>query len=187
MRLSPLVGLAMGLMGSWCEFQETFLTDRKSTIRDYRHGEDEAPDLRAHGEVLYLIHELSRLISADFDRAMGAHDLRNAQWWALMHIHQYEGVTQSELAAVMQLGRASAGKVLERIEKHGWIERRADPEDQRVRRIYLTPKSQPIFDAMSEEGRNLFGRLLKGFTDSETAALLGGLRKLKLNAAREAS
>lgn len=160
------------------------MAERKSTVSGYRTDGETDPNLLVHGEVLYLIHELSRLISADFDRAMGDYDLRHAQWWALMHIHQYEGATQSELAAVMQLGRASAGKVIERIEKHGWIERRPDPDDHRVRRIYLTDKSQPIFKAMTEEGRNLFGRLLGGFAAGETQTMLDSLRRLKANASR---
>lgn len=160
------------------------MADRKTKVRAYRDGIESDPVQREHSEVLYLIHELSRLISADFDRVMGDYDLRHAQWWAMMHIYQYEGATQSELASVMQMGRASAGKVLERIEKHGWIERRPDPEDHRVRRIYLTTEALPIFSAMSEEGRALFRRLLGGFSEGETEAMLGGLRKLKANASR---
>jgi DNA-binding MarR family transcriptional regulator len=55
--------------------------------------------------------------------------------WALMHIYEQEGLTQTELAELMQMGRASLGKLLERLEVKGWIERRADASDSRVRRV----------------------------------------------------
>jgi MarR family transcriptional regulator for hemolysin len=52
-----------------------------------------------------------------------------------MHIYEQEGLTQTELAELMQMGRASLGKLLERLEVKGWIERRADASDSRVRRV----------------------------------------------------
>lgn len=51
-----------------------------------------------HGKLLYLMHELSRLIGTYFDNAMERHNLTHSQWWALMHISENTGQSQSELA-----------------------------------------------------------------------------------------
>lgn len=52
-----------------------------------------------HGELLYLMHELSRLVGTYFDNAMERHDLTHSQWWALMHISENEGQSQNDGAA----------------------------------------------------------------------------------------
>jgi MarR family transcriptional regulator for hemolysin len=137
---------------------------------------------REHSKFVYMMHELSRLISIYFDKAMTEHRLTHAQWWALMHIFEREGVTQSELAEIMQMGRASTGKLLERLEAKTWIERRADAGDGRVRRIYLRDEVVPVFALMTVEGKRLFKTFLKGISAAEEASLIAGLQKIKANA-----
>lgn len=107
-----------------------------SSVRDVINATVDA-SYRKHSELIYSIHELSRLISTHVDRHMSTVRVTHAQWWALMHIHEQEGLTQSELANVMQMGRASLGKLVERLETKNWIERRPDASDSRVRRVYL--------------------------------------------------
>ena len=135
-----------------------------------------------HGGLLYLIHEVSRLISTNFDQAMARHNLTHGQWWAMMHLFENEGVSQSDLASIMQMGRASAGKLLERMEAKGWIERRADPNDSRVRRVYLADGVVPVFKLMGEEGRNLFAAMLGNLTEEAERQLIESLRLIRGNA-----
>jgi len=138
-----------------------------------------------HGELFYMIHELSRLISVYFDQAMGQHQLTRAQWWGMMHVSEHEGATQTELAGVMQMGRASAGKLIERLEAKGWIERRPDANDSRVRRVFLTTTANAVREVMSIEGSNLFRDFLVDIPEAEQAAILAGMRKMKANGERQ--
>lgn len=142
------------------------------------------PGRLRHGELFYMMHELSRLISTYFDQAMADHQLTHAQWWAMMHVSEHEGVTQTELAAIMQMGRASAGKLLERLEFKNWIVRRPDAADSRVRRVYLTDRAPAVLDVMALEGGNLFDDFLSGMSSAEENAMLLAMRKVKANAER---
>ncbi|HVZ14663.1 MAG TPA: MarR family winged helix-turn-helix transcriptional regulator [Bauldia sp.] len=146
--------------------------------------ERQVSGFREHAELLYLMHELSRLVSTEVDKSMAEHRLTHAQWWALMHLLEHEGVTQSELAAIMQMGRASAGKLMERLEAKHWIERRGDATDSRVRRIYLRNEVVPVFAVMAAEGKRLFRAFLKDVSHAEETRLIAGLRKIKGNAER---
>lgn len=138
---------------------------------------------REHSDLFYAMHEVSRLVSVHFDQAMSHHRLTHAQWWALMHIFERgEGVTQSELADLMQMGRASTGKLLERLEAKRWIERRADASDSRVRRVYLRREVVPVFTLMTEEARQLFKAFLARISPAEEARLLAGLHRIRANA-----
>ena len=158
------------------------LPGKVGTIEEFRAYERSQPRYIDHEELLYILHELSRIISVHFDRAMAKHHLTHSQWWALMHIFQHEGATQSEIAAIMQLGRASAGGVIERLEAKGWVERRPDPEDNRVRRVYLRDEAVPIFLLMNEEGQRVFKTWMAGIDPSAEAGLIAGLRRIKSNA-----
>lgn len=141
---------------------------------------------REHSQLLYMMHELSRLISTRVDKGMAAHRLTHAQWWGLMHIFEHEGATQSELAEILQMGRASTGKLLERLEAKRWIRRRPDSRDNRVRRVFLRAEAEPVFKLMSQESENLFAAFLKGISAAEELRLIAGLRKIKDNAEGEA-
>ena len=140
---------------------------------------------REHAKLLYTIHELSRLISTHVDRAMADHRLTHAQWWGLMHIFRHEGATQTELAEIMQMGRPAAGKLLDRLEAKRWVERRPDPSDSRLRRVYLRREVVPIFELMTSEGKQLLQDLLVGISPAEEARLSTGLQKIRANAERQ--
>lgn len=160
------------------------MTPQVRTIAEFRAYERGQPRYTDHEELLYMLHELSRIISVHFDRVMSRHRLTHSQWWALMHVFQHEGATQSEIAGIMQLGRASAGSVIERLEAKGWVERRADPADSRVRRVYLRDAAVPIFLLMNEEGQRIFKTWMAGVDPALEAELIGGLRRIKTNAER---
>ncbi len=167
------------------------LAQRKKQRNDGTAGEAiralQGTAYREHAKLLYVIHELSRLISTHVDRAMMEHRLTHAQWWTLMHVYQREGATQTELAELMQMGRPAAGKLLERLEAKHWIERRPDPSDSRVRRVYLRNEVVPVFEIMTTEGKQLFRDFLVGISDAEEARLVAGLKKIKANAERQMS
>jgi DNA-binding MarR family transcriptional regulator len=158
------------------------MADTVRTITGFRAHKRGQPRNIAHSDLLYLMHELSRMISVHFDRVMGQHQLTHTQWWALMHVFEHEGATQSELATIMQLGRASAGGVIERLEAKGWVERRPDPADNRVRRVFLRDAAVPIFMLMNEEGLKVFRAWLQGVDAALEDKLLEGLRRIKANA-----
>ncbi|QDZ12045.1 MarR family transcriptional regulator [Devosia ginsengisoli] len=139
---------------------------------------------RQHSDVLYAIHEVSRLVSTLSDRGLGAHGITHTQWWGLMHIYEHEGATQTELAEIFHMGRAAAGKLLERLEAKNWVERRSDAGDSRVRRVYLRHEVVPVFRHMTDQGWRLFRSLLDGLSDGDEQVMLAGLRRIKANAER---
>ena len=146
-------------------------------ITEALSGEDRPGD----SDILYSIHELSRIISSRFDTYMAPHNLTHSQWWALMFLYRHEGCTQVELAVLMAMGRPATGKLLERMEAKGWIERRDDPEDNRVRRGYLAEGAVPVFDTMRIEGRRVFEFALKGLSETELRRGKAVLQQIKRN------
>lgn len=189
-RLYPCVLPAVRL---WSHKRDVFtkrredgpLTQDKRTSSGSARGIVGAPfdeAYREQSELLYSIHELSRLISTHADKHMASAGITHVQWWALMHVFEQEGLTQSELAEVMQMGRAALGKLVERLEAKRWIERRVDRKDSRIRRVFLRQDAAAVFAHMTDEARALFGTFLAGISPTEARRLLAGIRKIRRNA-----
>ncbi len=94
----------------------------------------------------YLIADLSRLYGRVFDRRAAHLGLTRVQWRALKRIHQSEGLTQAALADVMDMEPIAVGRVIDRLQKAGFIERRSDPQDRRCWRLHLLPQSTALMD-----------------------------------------
>ena len=74
--------------------------------------------------------------------------LTRSQWLALTRIYRQSGCTQSELAETMEMEKGSAGRLIDRLEKSGFVVRVADRADRRVKRIHLTRKAEAIERSM---------------------------------------
>jgi DNA-binding MarR family transcriptional regulator len=86
----------------------------------------------------FLIHDVSRLRRVAVDRALKPLGITRAQWWVLAFLSRRDGMTQSALAADLDLTKVAVGGLLDRMEVAGFVERRADQSDGRARRVYLT-------------------------------------------------
>ena len=99
----------------------------------------------------FLIHDVSRLRRSAYDQLMKPLKITRARWWVLAHLSRHDGMMQSQLADVLEVGKASLGTVVDQLENSGWVERRADPLDKRVKRVYLTRAAQPLIKTMTIE------------------------------------
>lgn len=86
----------------------------------------------------YVLSDVARLIRTVFDRRVRDIGLTRAQWLVLTRLYRRPGASQTELADMLEVDRASAGRMIDRMQKNGWVERRADSDDRRINRLYLT-------------------------------------------------
>jgi DNA-binding MarR family transcriptional regulator len=92
----------------------------------------------------FLIGDVTRLYRREFDRRAAHLGLTRVQWRALRRIERVEGLTQAGLAEDLELAPIAVGRVLDRLEKAGFIERRPDPADRRCWRLHLAPGSAMV-------------------------------------------
>lgn len=89
----------------------------------------------------------------------------------LFNLWHRDGQTQAELARRMNRTPATVTATLTRMERDGWIERRRDPNDNRVLRVYLTEKAHDIHAEVDERIRQIEAVTFAGFTESELALM----------------
>ena len=87
----------------------------------------------------FLIHDVSRLRRVVIDRALKPVGITRSQWWVLSFLGRRDGMTQTALAAELDLTKVAIGGLLDRMENSAFVERRPDQRDGRIKRVYLTP------------------------------------------------
>jgi DNA-binding MarR family transcriptional regulator len=90
--------------------------------------------------------ESSRLLRNYIDSRAKAHGTTRAQWIVLFRLREQEGLSQVDLAEVLELQPISLVRLLDRLVVHGLLERRPDPRDRRANRLYLTRSGRQLVD-----------------------------------------
>lgn len=120
---------------------------------------------------------ITRLLRKRFDeRARGlalpsGETLTRAQWRMLATIHLNAGSTQREVAERLEIGPVAAGQTIDRLEESRWVERRPDPSDRRLRRLYATDAAMPVLGALGLLADSEDQRALLGLSDADMALL----------------
>jgi len=133
--------------------------------------------------LFYMLHDVTRQIRKHFDRRATRLELTRAQWRALKVTSRHEGLSQSELAKHLDMEAIPVGRVIDRLEKTGFVERRADPADRRRWRLYLTPKAHAIVGEMEVIADELRDDALRGIERNDLDMLMGVLNQIKENLA----
>jgi DNA-binding MarR family transcriptional regulator len=116
-----------------------------------------------------------------FDRRVAHLDLTRAQWRALKSLARAEGVTQVELADQLDMEPIAVGRVIDRLQKAGFVERRADPADRRVWRLYLLPHSAQVTGNVEAVAQALRKDAMAGISAADLATTLAVLDRVREN------
>jgi MarR family transcriptional regulator, transcriptional regulator for hemolysin len=90
--------------------------------------------------------ESSRLLRNYIDGRAKTRGTTRAQWIVLFRLRQQEGLSQVDLADVLELQPISLVRLLDRLVEHGLLERRPDPRDRRANKLYLTKAGRCLVD-----------------------------------------
>lgn len=129
----------------------------------------------------FILHDVSRLLRTTFDRRVKALGFTRSQWWVLTHIFRNDGATQSELADVLEVEKATLGRLLDRLEAKGWVRREGHAADRRVKRVFLTDEVEPVIKAMRAAAAEVRREALAGLSPEQQERFVDTLLAVKAN------
>src|ERR1700722_18772873 len=103
-----------------------------------------SPDLNWELRLGFLVRGVSRLRRRVVDRVLKPLGVTRSQWWVLAFLSRSDGMSQVALADELDLGKVALGQLIDRLEKTGFVSRRPDEEDRRVKRGFLTKRSKAV-------------------------------------------
>ena len=113
-------------------------------------------------EILFTISDVGRLLRTYADQKARHFGQTRAQWAVLLRLERREGLKQSDLAEDLDIQPITLTRLVDRLCDNGLIERRADPNDRRAKRLYLTPAARPLLDRISAQVEELAETVLAG-------------------------
>jgi DNA-binding MarR family transcriptional regulator len=128
----------------------------------------------------FLVHAAGRLVRKSFERRADSLGLgmSSSQWRLLFWVAKEEGVTQAQLAELLEIEPISVSRLIDRMVQNGWIERRSDATDRRVRVIFTTRKGRDAYAELKAVARQVSDEALDGLPEETRQALVKGLEAL---------
>ena len=145
------------------------------------------PPRSRNRELLFLISDVGRLLRTYADQKARLHGMTRAQWAVLLRLERREGLKQSELAEALDIQPITLTRLVDRLCANGLVERRADPNDRRAKKLYLTAAARPLIDRIADRIEELSETVLDGIAPAEVDLILSklGLARESLKAAIE--
>lgn len=129
----------------------------------------------------YLLNDVTLLFRKHFDRRAVKFGLTRAQWRATKMLYHREGLRQAELAELLEMEPIAVGRVIDRLQAAGFVERRPDPRDRRAWQLYATEQAREIVGDMELIARDLRKDATRGIAHDELRQALGVLNRIKEN------
>ena len=107
--------------------------------------------------------------------------LHRGQPPVLFALWDQEGLTQTELCERLKIAPATVTKMLQRMEKSGFIQRKPDAQDQRVTRVFLTGAGRAIQSQVEEVWATMQKSAFSDFSPDELSAMRQFLIRVRNN------
>jgi DNA-binding MarR family transcriptional regulator len=137
-------------------------------------------------DLMFLLHDVARLIRVDADKRARAHGMTRAQWGILIWLERQPGLSQKELAELLEVEPITVARLIDRLEARGMVERRPDPKDRRIWRLHLRPPAHPVLREIDGQRTQIRAMVTEGLDDETLETMTEGLLRMKATLAHEA-
>lgn len=137
-------------------------------------------------ELLFLLHDVARLLRVDADKRARAHGMTRAQWAILIRLDRQPGLSQKELAELLEVEPITVARLIDRLEGAGMVERRPDPRDRRIWRLHLRPAAVPMLAEIAHQRDEIIRMLSPGIDRATLDTVTDALETMKANLLRSA-
>lgn len=103
------------------------------------------------------------------------------QFRVLAHLMADGSQTQAELCELLSISPPSAVKLIDRMERDGWVVREADERDRRVNRVACTAQAEDIWEDITEHSIKLLEQAYQGIPSDKIDATIDLLKTVRSN------
>ena len=137
-------------------------------------------------DLMFLLHDVARLIRVDADKRARAHGMTRAQWGILIWLERQPGLSQKELAEILEVEPITVARLIDRLEARGMVERRPDPRDRRIWRLHLCPPAHPVLGEIDRQRAQMRALVTDGLDEATLETMTEALLTMKATLTHEA-
>ena len=137
-------------------------------------------------ELLFLLHDVARLLRVDADKRARCQGMTRAQWAILIWLERQPGISQKELAELLEVEPITVARLIDRLEARGIVERRPDPRDRRIWRLHLCAPAFPTLREIDKQRAEIMHMLAQGVDQDTLETMTQALLTIKTTLIRSA-
>jgi len=130
----------------------------------------------------YRVRRAWLAIQADLLRALKPFDLRMLTYTSLALVSANPGLSQAQLAALMDMERPNLVAIIDELQQRGLLVRERSTTDKRAYALHLTDAGQTLKDAATDAVQEHERGLTKGLPDASRNDLQTALDRIRANA-----
>ncbi len=136
-------------------------------------------------DLLFLLNDVARLLRVDADKRARAHGMTRAQWGILIWLERQPGITQKELAELLEVEPITVARLVDRLESRGMVERRPDPRDRRIWRLHLLLSAHLMLRDINRQRAEMTDLVTRGVGDTNLTIMIEALVRMKATLTRD--
>lgn len=129
----------------------------------------------------FLLHDAARLLRRRFEARGSEMGLSSAQWRLLVRLFREGEARQARLAELMEIEPISVSRLVDRMVQAGWVERRPDPRDRRVKIVAPSAAALQALSDIRAVADDIYDEAMAGLDAQARAALMAGLAAVVRN------
>ena len=131
-----------------------------------------------HSSLGFLLTDAARLLRRRFEQECRDIPMTSAQLQIVVRLKHREGMSQAALAGLLDIEPMTLSRHLDRMEAAGLVERRADPNDRRARRLYITDHARSLLEPMRARVMAIYDEVQAGLSPEQRSALVESLNTI---------
>jgi MarR family transcriptional regulator for hemolysin len=136
-------------------------------------------------DLLFLLNDIGRLLRVDADKRARAHGMTRAQWGILIWLERQPGISQKELAELLEVEPITVARLVDRLELRGMVERRPDPRDRRIWRLHLLLPAHLVLREINQQRSEIAATLTGGIDEDNLTIMIEALVRMKATLTRD--
>ncbi|WP_099222048.1 MarR family winged helix-turn-helix transcriptional regulator [Listeria costaricensis] len=132
-------------------------------------------------EILREIGNIARALDSISNIEFKEFDLTKGQYLYLVRICENPGIIQEKLAELVRVDRTTVARAVKKLEVNGFIERRSDPANKKIKKIYPTQLGNEVFPHIKDENHYSNQVALQGFSEEEIDQIYALLQRVSSN------
>ena len=137
-------------------------------------------------DLLFLLHDVARLMRVDADKRARAHGMTRAQWGILIWLGRQPGMSQKELSEMLEVEPITVARLIDRLEGRAMVERRPDPKDRRIWRLHLLPQAHDVLREINLQRADMAQMVTAGIDQDTLDTMTEALLRMKATLTHDA-
>ena len=136
-------------------------------------------------EILREIGMIARALDSISNIEFKELDLTKGQYLYVVRICENPGIIQEKLAEMIKVDRTTAARAIKKLEMNGFIEKKDDEQNKKIKKLYPTEKGQQVYPFIKRENDYSNSVALDGFSEEEAEEIFHLLQRVRKNVEKD--